>query len=103
MATVPGVRFLPNAITVLAVSSGLTSVAFALHTRIPGHDASYTYAIGAIATAAVLDSLDGPAARLLNSESKVGAELDSLSDAVSFGVAPALLLYIWALEGHTLG
>lgn len=100
MATVPGVRFLPNAITVLAVSSGLTTVAFALQKSLPNH---YTYAIGAIATAAILDSLDGPAARLLRSASRVGAELDSLSDAVSFGVAPALLLYIWALEGHSLG
>lgn len=100
MATVPGVRFLPNAITVLAVSSGLTAVAFALQRTLPHH---FTYAIGAIAAAAILDSLDGPAARLLRSQSRVGAELDSLSDAISFGVAPALLLYIWALEGHSLG
>lgn len=100
MAAVPGVRFLPNAITVLAVSSGLTAVAFALQPTLPHH---YTYAIGAIAAAAILDSLDGPAARLLRSQSRVGAELDSLSDAISFGVAPALLLYIWALQGHSLG
>jgi CDP-diacylglycerol--serine O-phosphatidyltransferase len=100
MPTVPAVRFLPNAITVLAVSSGLTSVAFALQDTLPGH---YTYAIGAIALAAILDSLDGPAARLLRSTSRIGAELDSLSDAISFGVAPAMRLYIWALEGHTLG
>lgn len=100
MTTVPGVRFLPNAITVLAVSSGLTSVVFALQDTLPHH---YTYAIGAIAVAAILDSLDGPAARLLRSQSRVGAELDSLSDAVSFGVAPALLLYIWAMQGHSLG
>lgn len=100
MPTVPAVRFLPNAITVLAVSSGLTAVAFALQTKLPGH---FTYAIGAIALAAILDSLDGPAARLLRATSRIGAELDSLSDAISFGVAPALILYIWALEGHTLG
>lgn len=100
MTTVPGVRFLPNAITVLAVSSGLSAVAFALQTTLPNH---YTYAIGAIAAAAILDSLDGPAARLLRSQSRVGAELDSLSDAISFGVAPALLLYIWALQGESLG
>lgn len=100
MATVPGVRFLPNAITVLAVSSGLTAVAFALQPSLANH---YTYAIGAIAAAAILDSLDGPAARLLRSQSRVGAELDSLSDAISFGVAPALLLYIWALQGQSLG
>ncbi len=100
MPTVPAVRFLPNAITVLAVSSGFTSVAFAMQTNLLGH---WTYAIGAIALAAVLDSLDGPAARLLHSTSKIGAELDSLSDAISFGVAPALLLYIWVLNQHTLG
>ncbi len=100
MATVPGVRFLPNAITVLAVSSGLTAVAFALQTSLPNH---FTYSIGAIAAAAILDSLDGPAARLLRSQSRVGAELDSLSDAISFGVAPALLLYIWMLQGQPLG
>lgn len=100
MATVPAVRFLPNAITVLAVSSGLTAVAFAMQTQLPHH---YTYAIGAIAVAAILDSLDGPAARLLQAQSRVGAELDSLSDAISFGVAPALLLYTWALQGQTLG
>ncbi len=100
MPAVPAVRFLPNAITVLAVSSGLTAVAFALQKTLPGH---FTYAIGAIALAAILDSLDGPAARLLRSTSRIGAELDSLSDAIAFGVAPALLLYIWALEGHSLG
>jgi CDP-diacylglycerol--serine O-phosphatidyltransferase len=100
MPTVPAVRFLPNAITVLAVSSGLTAVAFALSSALPGH---YTYAIGAIALAAILDSLDGPAARLLHSQSRIGAELDSLSDCVSFGVAPALVVYIWGLSGHTLG
>lgn len=99
MPTVPAVRFLPNAITVLAVSSGLTSVAFAMSTTLQGH---FTYAIGAIALAAILDSLDGPAARLLHSQSRIGAELDSLSDCVSFGVAPAIVIYIWGLSGHTL-
>jgi CDP-diacylglycerol--serine O-phosphatidyltransferase len=96
----PAVRFLPNAITVLAVSSGLTAVAFSLQASLPGH---FTYAIGAIALAAILDSLDGPAARLLRAQSRVGAELDSLSDAISFGVAPALMLYVWVLQGYTLG
>lgn len=100
MPQVPAVRFLPNAITVLAVSSGLTTIAFAMQTSLPGH---FTYAIGAIALAAILDSLDGPAARLLRAQSRIGAELDSLSDAISFGVAPALLLYVWVLQGHTLG
>lgn len=99
MATVPGVRFLPNAITVLALCSGLSSVAFAL--RGPPQ---WFPAIVAIGIAAILDSLDGPAARLLNSTSRIGAELDSLSDLVSFGVAPALVLYIWKFQNeHSIG
>lgn len=96
----PGVRFLPNAITVLAVSSGLSTIALALQTTLPHH---WSYAMGAIALAAILDALDGPTARLLQSQSRIGAELDSLSDAISFGVAPAVLLYVWGLQGHTLG
>lgn len=99
MASVPGVRFLPNAITVMALCSGLTSVAFAL--RGPS---GYFPAIAAIGVAAILDSLDGPAARLLNSTSRIGAELDSLSDLVSFGVAPALVVYVWKFRGgETVG
>lgn len=97
MATVPGVRFLPNAITVLALCSGLSSVAFAL-------DHHWFQAIAAIGIAAILDSLDGPAARLLNSTSRIGAELDSLSDLVSFGVAPALVIYVWKFDsGNSIG
>ncbi len=97
MATVPGVRFLPNAITVLALCSGLSSVAFALR-------AQWFPAIAAIGIAAILDSLDGPAARLLNSTSRIGAELDSLADLVSFGVAPALVLYVWKFKNeHSIG
>ncbi|MTD58624.1 CDP-diacylglycerol--serine O-phosphatidyltransferase [Amycolatopsis pithecellobii] len=84
----PSVRLLPNAITVLALCAGLSAVQFAL-----SHD--YVLAIGAIGVAAVLDSLDGRIARLLDATSKMGAELDSLSDAISFGVAPALVLFIW--------
>lgn len=93
MASVPGVRFLPNAITVLALCSGLSSVAFALRSD------QWFPAIAAIGIAAILDSLDGPAARLLNSTSRIGAELDSLSDLVSFGVAPALVIYVWKFGG----
>ncbi|MET3804373.1 CDP-diacylglycerol--serine O-phosphatidyltransferase [Nakamurella sp. UYEF19] len=92
MATVPGVRFLPNAITVMALCSGLSSVAFALNGQ-------FFAAIAAIGIASILDSLDGPAARLLNSTSRIGAELDSLSDLVSFGVAPALVVYVWKFRG----
>ncbi|MEU6647159.1 CDP-diacylglycerol--serine O-phosphatidyltransferase [Saccharomonospora sp. NPDC046836] len=87
MAT-PGVRLLPNAITVLALCAGLSAVQFAIAR-------DFVLAIGAIGVAALLDSLDGRIARLLDATSKMGAELDSLSDAISFGVAPALVLYIW--------
>jgi CDP-diacylglycerol--serine O-phosphatidyltransferase len=96
MGAVPGVRFLPNAITVLALCAGLTSVAFAMNGQ-------WRLAVGAIAAAAVLDSLDGPAARLLNSTSRIGAELDSLSDCISFGVAPALVMYVWILRDEGRG
>ncbi len=97
MASVPGVRLLPNAITVLAMCSGLSSFYFAdlaVHGK-----ASWLVPIGAIGAAAILDSLDGPAARLLRSTSRIGAELDSLSDLVSFGVAPALVIYQWQFLG----
>ncbi|HET6501077.1 MAG TPA: CDP-diacylglycerol--serine O-phosphatidyltransferase [Amycolatopsis sp.] len=95
-AMTPSVRLLPNAITVLALCAGLSAVQFALHHQ-------YTLAIGAIGVAAVLDSLDGRIARLLDATSKMGAELDSLSDAISFGVAPALVLYIWQTDTQGLG
>ncbi|HEY0450944.1 MAG TPA: CDP-diacylglycerol--serine O-phosphatidyltransferase [Actinophytocola sp.] len=92
----PGVRLLPNALTVLAMCAGLSAVQFAL-----SHN--FAAAIAAIAVAAVLDSLDGRIARLLDATSKMGAELDSLADAISFGVAPALVLYVWRFEGNRLG
>ena len=91
-----GVRLLPNAVTVLALCSGLSAVNFALAGR-------YDLCVAAIAAAAVFDALDGGLARLLDASSKIGAELDSLSDLVAFGVSPALLFYIWRLEGNRLG
>ncbi|MBA0127728.1 phosphatidylcholine/phosphatidylserine synthase [Haloechinothrix sp. YIM 98757] len=94
--TAPGVRLLPNAITILALCAGLSSVQFALL-------GSYDLAIVGVVVAALLDSLDGRIARLLDATSKTGAELDSLSDAVSFGVAPALVLFIWLSDGHRFG
>lgn len=96
MNTYPGVRLLPNAITVLALCAGLSSVQFALAGR-------FELAIAALAVAAVLDSLDGRIARLLDASSKMGAELDSLADCVSFGVSPALVLFVWRLHGHQFG
>lgn len=93
VSSVPGVRFLPNAITVLALSTGLTSVVFATQGR-------WMAAMIAIGAAAVLDSLDGPTARLLNSTSRIGAELDSLADLSSFGICPAIMLYLWKLDEY---
>ncbi|RLK59743.1 CDP-diacylglycerol--serine O-phosphatidyltransferase [Actinokineospora cianjurensis] len=94
--TAPGVRLLPNALTVLAMCAGLSAVQFVLNGQ-------PTAAIAAIAIAAVLDSLDGRIARLLDATSKMGAELDSLADAISFGVAPALMLYVWRFGGDRVG
>ncbi|WP_084611741.1 CDP-alcohol phosphatidyltransferase family protein [Tomitella biformata] len=91
-----GVRLLPSTITIAALCAGLSAVKFTLEGN-PG------LAIGMIALAAILDSLDGRVARMLDATTKIGAELDSLSDAVSFGVAPALVLYISLLQGYQLG
>ena len=92
-AGTPGVRLLPNAITVLAMCSGLSAVQFAL-------DGKYAAAVVAIGAAALFDSLDGRLARLLDATSRIGAELDSLADAVSFGVAPALVMFVWGFPGN---
>jgi len=82
---------LPNALTIIGVCSGLSSIKFAL-------DQNYTMAIIAVAFAAILDSLDGRVARLIKGTSKVGKELDSLTDVVSFGVAPSFIMYFWTLN-----
>jgi len=82
---------IPNMLTLLALCSGLTAVRFAYEGR-------WEHATLAILAAAILDALDGRIARLLKGTSKFGAELDSLSDMLSFGVAPALMLYFWSLE-----
>lgn len=92
----PGIRLLPNAITVLALCSGLSAVMFALH-------ANYPFAVLALGVAALLDGLDGRLARLLDATSRMGAELDSLADAVSFGVSPALVLFVWGLDETRIG
>jgi CDP-diacylglycerol--serine O-phosphatidyltransferase len=81
---------------VLALCAGLSAVQFAMN----GY---YELAIAAIGLAAVFDSLDGRIARLLDATSKMGAELDSLSDAIAFGVAPALVLFIWRLHEYRAG
>lgn len=85
-------QLLPNMMTVGALCSGLTGIRFAI-------EGAYQTAVSLILLAAVLDGLDGRLARLLRSVSAIGAELDSLGDFVNFGVAPALVLYLWDLHG----
>ncbi|HYQ06199.1 MAG TPA: phosphatidylcholine/phosphatidylserine synthase [Xanthobacteraceae bacterium] len=81
----------PNIITLLALCAGLTAIRMAFEDR-------YVLALGAIVFAAILDGIDGRLARFLKGTSRFGAELDSLSDFVNFGVAPALILYFWGLH-----
>ncbi len=88
---VPLRLLIPNLVTLLALCLGLTAIRFSLENRIE-------WAVMAIAIAAVLDGLDGRIARALKGTSRFGAELDSLADFVDFGVAPALLLYVFGLN-----
>ena len=85
---------LPNMLTLIGVCIGLSSIRFAL-------DEKFEFAIIAIMFAALIDGLDGRIARLIKGTSKVGKELDSLTDMISFGVAPAFIMYFWKL--NTLG
>jgi CDP-diacylglycerol---serine O-phosphatidyltransferase len=90
-------RMVPNILTVLALCAGMTAVRFAM-------GGNFEAAVFSIIAAGVFDGLDGRMARLLKATSSFGAELDSLSDFVSFGVAPAAVLYLWTLsELHGLG
>ena len=82
---------LPNALTLINVCIGLSSIKFAL-------DAKFELSIIAIIFAAIFDTLDGRVARLLKGTSLVGKELDSLADLISFGVAPAFIMYFWSLN-----
>ena len=82
---------LPNILTLIGVCIGLSSIKFAL-------DSKYEIAIIAIIFAALIDGLDGRIARLIKATSKVGKELDSLTDVISFGVAPAFIMYFWSLN-----
>ena len=82
---------LPNMLTLIGVCIGLTSIRFAL-------DGKFEFAIIAILFAALIDALDGRIARLIKGTSKMGKELDSLGDVISFGVAPALIMYFWNLQ-----
>jgi CDP-diacylglycerol--serine O-phosphatidyltransferase len=90
-------RLIPNILTIAALCSGLTAIRFALHDQFP-------LAVIAIIVAAIFDALDGRVARRLGVTSRFGAELDSLSDFLCFGVAPALVLYLASLkDGGALG
>ncbi len=89
-------RILPSATTVLAICAGLTSIKFALDDR-------PAIALALIGAAAILDGIDGGIARALDAQSRMGAEIDSLADAVNFGVAPALVVYVTLLPTSPVG
>ena len=82
---------LPNAITAAALASGLTGIRFAI-------SGDWDLAIYAVVFAGLLDAVDGRVARILNAQSRFGAELDSLADVISFGVAPAVILFLWSVQ-----
>jgi CDP-diacylglycerol--serine O-phosphatidyltransferase len=84
-------KLVPSTITLLALASGVTAIRFAL-------TGEWTDAVAFVVASMILDMLDGRAARLLGADSRFGAQLDSLADLVSFGVAPAVILYMWSLE-----
>lgn len=84
-------RMIPNILTMLALCAGLTALHFGLSQE-------WQFAVLAIVVAGIFDGLDGRVARILKGASKFGAELDSLSDFICFGVAPVVLLYLWSLQ-----
>ncbi len=90
--TLPFNKLFPNILTVLALCSGLTSIRFAIAE-------DWERSVIALVIACFLDGIDGLVARLLHGTTKFGAELDSLSDAISFGMVPSILLYLWAMQG----
>jgi CDP-diacylglycerol--serine O-phosphatidyltransferase len=85
------VRIIPNAVTITALCTGLSAIRFALMER-------WELSVSLILIAAILDALDGKIARFLRADSQFGAELDSLSDFISFGVAPAVVIYLYSLH-----
>jgi CDP-diacylglycerol--serine O-phosphatidyltransferase len=87
----PLLHLVPNLFTILGLCAGLTGIRYAL-------DGRWELAVTLIAVAGVLDGLDGRSARMLKITSKLGAELDSLADFLSFGVAPAVIVYLWTLH-----
>ncbi len=91
LSALPVNRLIPNILTVTALCAGLTAILYGIQERWP-------LAVAAVLIAGLLDALDGRIARLLGGSSKFGAELDSLSDFISFGVAPAILVFLWTLK-----
>jgi CDP-diacylglycerol--serine O-phosphatidyltransferase len=90
-------RMVPNVLTLLALCAGMTAIRFAI-------SGEFDAAVYAIIAAGIFDGLDGRMARLLKATSRFGAELDSLADFVSFGVAPAAVLYLWTMSQlHAIG
>ncbi|MDU8926032.1 phosphatidylcholine/phosphatidylserine synthase [Alisedimentitalea sp. MJ-SS2] len=89
-------QLVPNLLTLGALCAGLSAIRFAA-------DGAPVLAVAMIALAAALDGLDGTMARLLKSESAIGAELDSLADFLNFGAAPAMVLYLWVLQDGPSG
>lgn len=90
-AGIPFRALVPNAITALALGFGLTGIRFAV-----GEE--WDKALGSVIVAGILDGIDGRIARLLRAQSRFGAELDSLSDVIAFGVAPAIIMFLWSLN-----
>ncbi len=90
-------RMVPNVLTLLALCAGMTAIRFAIN-------GDFQAAVFAIIAAGIFDGLDGRLARLLKATTQFGAELDSLADFISFGVAPAAVLYLWTMaQLHSVG
>ncbi len=88
--------FVPSALTILAICAGLTAVRAVINDNVD-------LAMALVVAAALLDGIDGRVARLMGATTKIGAEIDSLADAINFGVVPALIVYLYLLQGHDLG
>ena len=91
MVKIPTRLLISNIFTLLGLCAGLTAIRMAIEHR-------WDLAVAALVFAAFLDGIDGRIARLLKAQSRFGAELDSLADFVNFGVAPAIIIYNWALD-----
>ncbi len=100
---VPFHKMIPNMITLTAMASGMSSIKFAIAATSPTLTKAEAFqkwelSVLCIVAAAFMDAFDGAAARLLKAQSKLGAELDSFSDFICFGVAPAIVVYLWSLD-----